>query len=79
MAEPPSGSHFVAPPCPACGQHAPLQLHERSEGAFVKYYRCASCNHIWTVSKRDESKVTHITPFLRPKKDRRRTQPEPPD
>ena len=71
MADPPSRNVRVAPPCPACGQPTPQHLDESSEGTFVDYYRCAGCNHIWAVDKRDASKVTHVTPFLRPKKDRR--------
>jgi hypothetical protein len=34
--------------------------------AYVWYYRCPDCEHIWTIDKKDDAKITHVTP-LRPK------------
>ena len=70
MAELSSRSVRVAPPCPACGESAARHLDEVSKDAFVDFYECAICHHLWTIDKRDESKVRHITPFVRPKQDR---------
>ena len=38
-------------------------LDDASKDAFVHYYRCQVCHHIWTIDKNDESKVTHVTPL----------------
>ena len=38
-------------PCPEC-QHQPLRLLEAaSKSAWVNYYRCDECGHLWTVPK----------------------------
>jgi hypothetical protein len=34
-----------------------------SAGAFVNYYRCSACLHVWALDKQDPSKVTHVTPL----------------
>jgi transposase-like protein len=49
-------------PCPVCGTTTPRLLEGISADAEVKYYRCPSCAHVWTVSKRDPSLITHVTP-----------------
>src|SRR5687768_8569337 len=48
--------------CPVCTKPTPRLLEESSKGAVVNYYRCR-CGHIWTVSKRDGSLVSHVTPL----------------
>jgi hypothetical protein len=37
-------------------------LDAASVDAYVYYYRCGSCGHVWTRSKDDGSIVKHITP-----------------
>ena len=59
------------PPCPACGQTTARHLHGISREASVNFYDCGACHHLWAVNKSDPSKVRHVTPFLRPKPDRR--------
>jgi hypothetical protein len=44
----------------------PRHLDETSKHAFVDYYSCPACRHIWTIDKRDPARVTHVTPL--PKK-----------
>ena len=36
--------------------------------AYVNYYSCQACLHIWAIDKHDPSRVTNITPILRPRK-----------
>jgi transposase-like protein len=36
-------------PCPVCGTTTPCLLEGISADAEVKYYRCPSCAHVWTV------------------------------
>jgi len=50
-------------PCPACGQPTPRHLDASSEDAWVHYYSCSSCHHIWTVDNTNPAKVTHVTPW----------------
>ena len=80
MAEPPSRSVRVAPHCPACGQRSSWHLDGVSKDATVDFFDCGTCHHLWAVDKRNQSKVRHVTPFLRAKKDRRSGwYPKPPD
>ena len=60
-------------PCPACGQQMPRHLESSITNDAADYYSCQACLHIWFIDRRDPSKVTHVTPFLKPKKDRRGT------
>ena len=50
-------------PCPACGAKTPRHMDEASRDAFVYYYRCDNCGHVWTINKQDPSRVTHVTPL----------------
>jgi hypothetical protein len=38
-------------------------LSEASKDALVDYYACPDCAHVWNVSKRDPTQVTHVTPL----------------
>jgi hypothetical protein len=38
-------------------------LQYPSEFAQVNYYRCDRCGHVWTTSKDDPAKITHVTPL----------------
>src|SRR5262245_2454621 len=51
-------------PCPACGRPTPRLLEEVSRHAIVKYYRCDSCGHVWTVHNTTGA-VHHVTPLGR--------------
>ena len=48
-------------PCPACGHDTLRHLPESSKEAQVNYYGCCACRHIWTVSKQDGARITHVT------------------
>jgi len=37
-------------PCPKCGRVG-RRLDEASRDAYVNYYRCDTCGHVWNVSK----------------------------
>jgi ssDNA-binding Zn-finger/Zn-ribbon topoisomerase 1 len=39
-------------------------LDAASRNAFVWYYRCQSCGHVWTVEKEDGETIGHVTPLL---------------
>jgi hypothetical protein len=38
-------------PCPKCHSTTPRFLEDTSKEAFVWYYRCQSCGHVWIVPK----------------------------
>jgi hypothetical protein len=39
-------------------------LRELSKGAYVNYYRCESCAHVWDVPKDDPYAAPHhVTPL----------------
>jgi hypothetical protein len=59
-------------PCPACATATPNRLDSSIDSAVVDFFRCTMCGHVWTVEKLNPSVVTHVTPFLRVKPDRRR-------
>jgi hypothetical protein len=42
--------------CPQCEAWTPRLLDNVSKGAWVKYFRCPSCGHVWT-TPRDGSRV----------------------
>jgi hypothetical protein len=50
-------------PCPACQAGTPRLLDETSKYAFVWYYRCLVCGHVWSVEKRDGTTIRHVTPL----------------
>ena len=52
-------------PCPACHGPTTRRLDGASEDAYVNYYRCERCGHVWTTSKDDGSIVHHITPLTK--------------
>ena len=71
-------------PCPACARPTPRTLDATNRIAYVNYYSCESCGHIWTTSRQTGEFLRHITPLgekppqmllLRPMTDRR--EPEP--
>jgi uncharacterized Zn finger protein len=67
-------SPMPVPPCPSCDEMTAHHLGSSSRNAFVNYYSCQACLHIWTIDKRHPSKVTHITPAPETRKDRRAGQ-----
>jgi hypothetical protein len=48
-------------PCPLCARSAPRLLDECNKVAWVTYYRCDGCAHIWTASKTTGVINNHIT------------------
>ena len=52
-------------PCPACHLAKPQFLNECSKNAYVNYYRCEGCSHIWTTSKNTGLINNHITPLAK--------------
>jgi hypothetical protein len=53
--------------CPNCKMPASRTLESSSDPhVWVWYYRCLFCEHVWTIDKMDETKVTHVTPLKRP-------------
>ena len=64
-----TSSPMLVPPCPACDEMTARHLGSSSKNAFVHYYSCQACLHIWTLDKRDPSRVTHVMP-LSPNKQR---------
>ena len=49
--------------CPACDKPTARPLHDASKLAYVNYYRCEGCGHVWTTSRYDEQVVHHVTPL----------------
>jgi uncharacterized Zn finger protein len=41
-------------PCPICGRETPRFLEHPSKEAWVNYYRCDKCGHVWTMPKPQE-------------------------
>ena len=49
-------------PCPICRHSTPRWLETCSQDAYVNYYRCEPCGHVWTVPKNDPNGlVTPVT------------------
>ena len=40
-------------PCPECQNPTPRLLDAASQGAYVWYYLCSKCGHLWNVPKND--------------------------
>jgi predicted RNA-binding Zn-ribbon protein involved in translation (DUF1610 family) len=52
--------------CPSCGRLIARFLEAPSINAYVAYYRCDDCGHVWAIGRdRERPAVQHITP-LRP-------------
>jgi hypothetical protein len=50
--------------CPVCGGFFVRRLEELSKYAYVDYYRCAFCAHVWDVPKNDPHAAPHhVTPL----------------
>jgi hypothetical protein len=67
LARPPARKYLVRImpilSCPACGAPTPRLLKAPNKYAFVKYYECPNCAHVWTIAKDNPEVVTHITPL----------------
>jgi hypothetical protein len=57
-----SNRDMASPLCPVCHNSTPRSLQALNQFAYVNYYYCPVCHHIWTTPKDDAGKVTHITP-----------------
>ena len=42
-------------PCPQCGSDTPRLIESTSQIAYVWYYRCNNCGHVWSIPKDDPS------------------------
>jgi hypothetical protein len=49
-------------PCPGCGQFAAHRLDFTSELSLVDYYRCGSCQLVWTIDRNDPTIVRPLAP-----------------
>jgi hypothetical protein len=47
-------------PCPKC-QQVLAQLMALSHHAYVDYYCCGGCGHVWTTEKGTSTVVKHVT------------------
>jgi hypothetical protein len=58
-------ARFVRLPerCPKCRALDPCFLETTSRFAWVDYYRCDDCGHVWTISRDGRRRVTHVTPL----------------
>lgn len=54
--------------CPRCEKPEARKLDEASRIAFVDYYQCGSCHHVWTADRGTRKILRHVTP-LRPSDD----------
>jgi uncharacterized Zn finger protein len=41
----------TAPPCPNCASDTGRWLEGSSKDAYVDYYRCGECGHVWNTPK----------------------------
>jgi hypothetical protein len=50
--------------CPACtSQASPTFLVLTSSDAYVDYYCCPDCHHVWATTKSDRAFLRHVTPL----------------
>ena len=49
-------------PCPACGQFNARRLDFTSELSLVDYFRCGSCQLVWTIDRNDPTIVRLLAP-----------------
>jgi hypothetical protein len=50
--------------CPACPSRTdPKFLAGLSTDAYVNYWRCNDCHHIWTTTKDGDKVLRHVTPL----------------
>jgi transposase-like protein len=47
--------------CPRCLKNAARKLRGISRDAFVDYYRCDGCGHVWTTKKGADTLVNNVT------------------
>jgi uncharacterized Zn finger protein len=54
-------------PCPICTTETVRLLDVASEDAYVNYYRCLNCGHVWTVPKSNpDGPIHHVTKPTKP-------------
>lgn len=49
-------------PCPTCQSPTIRWLEGPSKDAWVNYYRCGICGHVWNVAKSQTQLSAEITP-----------------
>ena len=47
-------------PCPICERHGHW-LESLSRDAYVDYYRCTACGHVWNVPKNECEPAQDVT------------------
>ena len=47
--------------CPQCLKNTATKLRGISRDAYVDYYRCDRCGHVWTTEKGSDRPVSDIT------------------
>lgn len=49
-------------PCPECHTETPRVLDGASRDAYVWYYRCEKCGHVWSIAKSNpDGPIHHVT------------------
>ena len=49
-------------PCPECHTETPRVLDGESRDAYVRYYRCEKCGHVWSIAKSNpDGPIHHVT------------------
>jgi uncharacterized Zn finger protein len=42
-------------PCPKCGEPTLRLIEAANQIAYVYYYRCEQCGHVWTIPKDNQN------------------------
>lgn len=48
-------------PCPVCGRSSNRMESLSKASAYIDYYRCEECRHIWTVPKGECEPADDVT------------------
>ena len=49
-------------PCPRCGQKDTESLDRLSALAYVDYFRCPACTHVWTLPRQERISIFNPSP-----------------
>ena len=49
--------------CPHCERPDPRRIQAESDISGVSYYCCSGCAHVWSVDRRTEQVIGHVTPL----------------
>jgi hypothetical protein len=56
-------STALTPRCPSCQTSDARKLDEPSRIAFVDYFQCEHCHHVWTADRGTHRILRHVTPM----------------